>query len=495
MRGIAQREAKPLLKEDLFRVLDAMGDSVKDARDRALLLIGFAGGFRRSELVGLDCADIEHIRQGVVITLRRSKTDQEGAGRKIGIPHGRTRHCPVVALDNWLSISGIDHGPVFRPVDRHGRMAAERLSGEAVSLIVKERVAAAGIDVSGFSGHSLRAGFATSATQAGVSSLKIRAQSRRTARYGLRPISRLANLSPLRRICQGQGNHPLMSDMPRPRPPYLHKETNRHGSIVWYVHMKGSPRARLRAAYGTKEFWAEYQAAMQGQPAPEKSGSRSGTLRWLSDEYRKSSAWGDLSVATRRQRENIFKHVLEAGGDEPFAEITRKDIIAGRERRKDTPAMANNFVKAMRGQFKWAIDVEYLTADPTRDVGRLKVKSEGIHTWTEDEVERFETRWPLGTRERVAFDVLLYTGLRRGDAVRLGRQHVDKASSRSEPRRPARRSTPRYCPCWKPVSRPGRRATWLSSSESAGNRWSRRASAPGSEKLASRPACPVRPTG
>jgi integrase len=99
-----------------------------------------------------------------------------GAGRKIGIPYGRTRHCPVVALDHWLSASGIDHGPVFRPVDRHGRVATERLSGEAVSLVVKERVAAAGIDASGFSGHSLRAGFATSAAQAGVSSLKIRAQ-------------------------------------------------------------------------------------------------------------------------------------------------------------------------------------------------------------------------------------------------------------------------------------------------------------------------------
>jgi integrase len=195
---------------------------------------------------------------------------------------------------------------------------------------------------------------------------------------------------------------------------------------VWYVHFKGNPRVRLRAAYGTHEFWAEYQAAVHGRPSPKKNGPKSGTLRWLCDEYRKSSAWGDLSVATRRQRENIFKHVLEAAGDEQIADITRKHIIAGRERRKDTPAMANNFVKAMRGVFRWAVDCEFVTKDPTRDVGRIKVKSEGIHAWTEDEVERFEARWPLGTRERVALDVLLYTGLRRGDAVRLGRQHVDK---------------------------------------------------------------------
>jgi integrase len=175
-RGIAQHEAKPLLREDLFRVLDAMGDAVKDVRDRALLLIGFAGGFRRSELVGLDCADIERVRQGMIITLRRSKTDQEGAGRKVGLPHGRTRHCPILALDSWLAVSGIDAGPVFRPVDRHGRIAADRLSGEAVSLVVKERVSGTGMDPTGYSGHSLRAGFATSAAQAGVSSLKIRAQ-------------------------------------------------------------------------------------------------------------------------------------------------------------------------------------------------------------------------------------------------------------------------------------------------------------------------------
>ena len=174
--GSAQRQAKPLLREDLFRVLDAMGEGTKDARDRALLLIGFAGGFRRSEIVGLDCDDVERVRQGLIITLRRSKTDQEGAGRKVGIPFGRTRHCPVLALDRWLAVSGIEAGPVFRPVDRHGRVASERLSGEAVSLIVKERVAAAGIDPAGFSGHSLRAGFATSAVQAGVSTLKIRSQ-------------------------------------------------------------------------------------------------------------------------------------------------------------------------------------------------------------------------------------------------------------------------------------------------------------------------------
>lgn len=174
--GTAQKQAKALTREDLFAVLDAMGDSLKGARDRALLLLGFAGGFRRSELVGLDVTDIEHVLQGIIITLRHSKTDQEGAGRKIGIPHGRTRHCAVAALTDWLTRSGITEGAIFRPINRHGQLQLEHLSGDAVSEVIRDRLAAVGIDSEGYSGHSLRAGFATSAAQAGVSTLKIRAQ-------------------------------------------------------------------------------------------------------------------------------------------------------------------------------------------------------------------------------------------------------------------------------------------------------------------------------
>jgi len=176
IKGTAQHQAKPLIKEDLFLVLEFTGTRLKDIRDRALLLIGFAGGFRRSELIGLDCNDIIPVRQGLEVTLRRSKTDQSGAGRKIGIPHGRSRWCPVAALEQWLASSGITEGAMFRPVDRHHRLGPNRLSGEAVCLVVRERVLAAGIDPGNYSGHSLRAGLATSAAQAGVSSWKIRQQ-------------------------------------------------------------------------------------------------------------------------------------------------------------------------------------------------------------------------------------------------------------------------------------------------------------------------------
>lgn len=174
--GTAQDEAKPLMRDDLYDLLAVMGERPKDIRDRALLLIGFAGGFRRSELVGLDWCDIEHVRQGMVITLRRSKTDQEGKGRKIGLPFARGRWCPVKALEAWQTVSTKTDGPIFSVLNRHGYIGDKRLSGEAVSLIIKDRLKAVGRDPLGYSGHSLRAGFATSAAMAGASTYKIRQQ-------------------------------------------------------------------------------------------------------------------------------------------------------------------------------------------------------------------------------------------------------------------------------------------------------------------------------
>ncbi|WP_320198279.1 tyrosine-type recombinase/integrase [Agrobacterium sp. rho-13.3] len=182
LRGIrrskyaAPKEARPLLRDDLFAILDAMKGSVRDVRDRALLLIGFAGGFRRSELVALDIVDIQIVKHGLLIAIHKSKTDQMGLGRQIAVPFGRSRHCPVDAFEKWVNVMDSDPGPLFRPINRYGLIGKSRLSGGAVSEIVKERVAAIGMDPIGFSGHSLRSGFVTSAAEAGVSSWKIRQQ-------------------------------------------------------------------------------------------------------------------------------------------------------------------------------------------------------------------------------------------------------------------------------------------------------------------------------
>ena len=176
VKGTKQKQAKPLLREDLFLVLDALGDEIRDHRDRALLLIGWAGGFRASELVGLRLEDVEHVREGLVLHLRKSKTDQLGKGRKLGIPFGRARHCPVFALEKWIDVLAVDEGPLFRPVDRHGCVGSRNLRGDAVSSVLRARMEAAGLNADGFSGHSLRSGIVTSAISQGISSHKIRAQ-------------------------------------------------------------------------------------------------------------------------------------------------------------------------------------------------------------------------------------------------------------------------------------------------------------------------------
>ena len=217
-----------------------------------------------------------------------------------------------------------------------------------------------------------------------------------------------------------------MNDMPRPRPPYLQRQTNRHGKAVWYVRIRPNPRVRVRGEYGSPEFTAAYQAALEGKPieAPE-AGNPAGTLSWLLARYRETNAWRDLSMATRRQRENIFLHIIEKSGREAYRAIDRKSVTAGRDRRSKTPAQARNFLDAMRGLFRWALEADLVKIDPTADVSNPKrKKGAGFPIWTEDEDERYQSRWPLGTKERVWLDVLLYTGMRRGDAVMFGRQHV-----------------------------------------------------------------------
>jgi len=212
--------------------------------------------------------------------------------------------------------------------------------------------------------------------------------------------------------------------MPRPRPPHLQRQITRHGKAVWYVRVGHGPRVRIRAEYGTPEFDAEYQAAIAGNPVRKASPSNQ-SLEWLITRYRETTAWSDLSAATRRRRENIFKGAIETAGHESYARINQATITAGKERRAKTPHQARHFLDAMRGLFRWASKAKLIKVDPTAGVSNPPRKeSEGFKVWAEEEVAAYETKWPLGTRQRVWLDVLLYTGLRRGDAVRIGRQHV-----------------------------------------------------------------------
>ena len=175
--GVAQRQVSPLVVEHLRRLVAELPSSLIGLRDRALLLVGFASALRRSELVSLTVADLEDVPEGLVILLRKSKTDQEAAGRRIGVPFGeQPETCPVRALRAWLEAAAISEGPLFRAVDRHGRVAARALSDKAVAEVVKRATTRAGYDAKQFAGHSLRAGFVTAAASAGKSERAIMAQ-------------------------------------------------------------------------------------------------------------------------------------------------------------------------------------------------------------------------------------------------------------------------------------------------------------------------------
>lgn len=217
----------------------------------------------------------------------------------------------------------------------------------------------------------------------------------------------------------------MMPDMPRPRPPHLHRETTRHGTVVWYVRQGAGPRIRIRGDFGSPEFIAAYKAALAGDVVDTAAPQRDRrSFAWLIDRYRESAAWVALKPTTRRQREAIFRQIVASAGADPFVAIDREHIAAARDRRRETPAQANHVLKTLRGLFKWALDAGFVDADPTEGVALAKCRTEGHLTWSAEDVTRFEKQWPIGTRQRLAMALLAYTGLRRGDVVRLGRQHV-----------------------------------------------------------------------
>jgi site-specific recombinase XerD len=173
-KGGAAAQKAPAVTDDIRAMVDATDAGLIGARDRALVLLGFAGAFRRSELVGLDVEDCIFGKDGLTVTLRRSKTDQEGQGRKIGIPYGSNPEtCPVRTIQAWREIACINSGPLFRSISRHGQVQPGRLSGGDVARVVKKLVKRAGLDPAKYAGHSLRAGHATSAAIAGASERSI----------------------------------------------------------------------------------------------------------------------------------------------------------------------------------------------------------------------------------------------------------------------------------------------------------------------------------
>jgi len=193
-KGVAQTKKAPVLVPELRKMAAGLPATTIGLRDRALLLMGFAGAFRRSELIALEVGDVVFTSDGLEVTLRRSKTDQEGAGQKVGIPFGSDpATCPVRSLRKWLDGVGLKEGRLFRSVNRHGHIGGS-LTGHGVALIVKRAAEQAGLDAGNYSGHSLRAGLATAAAKAGKQERIIAKQTRHKSIAVLRGYIRDAEL-------------------------------------------------------------------------------------------------------------------------------------------------------------------------------------------------------------------------------------------------------------------------------------------------------------
>ncbi|WP_260867111.1 site-specific integrase [Paenibacillus sp. Y412MC10] len=195
VHGTAETGKQPILIDTLKLMLGVLPDKLLGVRDKALLLIGFAGALRRSELVNLDVEHITVTKEGLTLLIVSSKTDQEAKGETIGIPYGANDEtCPVKAYVAWIKEAGIVNGPIFRPINRHNQVSDKRLSDKAVALVVKRYVEAIGLNKDDYAGHSLRSGLATTAAMQGKSERSIMKQTRHRSDAMVRKYIRMGSL-------------------------------------------------------------------------------------------------------------------------------------------------------------------------------------------------------------------------------------------------------------------------------------------------------------
>ena len=198
-KGSIQIGKKPILINHLKQIINVINEQTYEdivkLRNKALILIGFGGGFRRTEIISIDKEDLEFVEEGVKITLRRSKTDQFGEGMIKGLPYFSNEiYCPVTNLKNWLKISKIKNGPIFRRFARGSTLTEHRLTDQSVVLLIKECLRLAGIENQNFSGHSLRSGFATVAAEFGADERSIMAMTGHKSTQMVRRYIKEANI-------------------------------------------------------------------------------------------------------------------------------------------------------------------------------------------------------------------------------------------------------------------------------------------------------------
>jgi integrase/recombinase XerD len=218
-----------------------------------------------------------------------------------------------------------------------------------------------------------------------------------------------------------------LTDEMRVQLKYVSEDLDRHGNVRCYVRVPGKRKIRVRALPGTKEFMEEYQAAIAQVKAdlPRQADEvKRGSFRYLCIRYYSSAAFKALDISTRNWQRRALDEIAQEHGAKPVAMMAPRHVRRIRDAKIETPAAANQRVKALRAMFSWANEAEETTANPTIGVKKLKYVSAGHHTWTGEEIEQFNERHLIGTQARLAFDLLRYTTGRREDAPRLGRQHI-----------------------------------------------------------------------
>lgn len=208
---------------------------------------------------------------------------------------------------------------------------------------------------------------------------------------------------------------------------YICEDIDRHGNVRCYVRVPGKRKVRIRALPGTPEFMAEYQAAITTAaeaPLRQADEAKKGSFRYLCIRYYASVAYKALDGSTRNWQRRALDEIAGEHGAKPVAMMQPRHVRRIRDAKIETPAAANQRVKALRALFSWANEAEETTVNPTIGIKKLKYKSDGHHTWTDEEIKQYYCRHPLGTKARLALDLLRYTTCRREDMPRFGRQHI-----------------------------------------------------------------------
>jgi integrase len=216
--------------------------------------------------------------------------------------------------------------------------------------------------------------------------------------------------------------------MPKIKVRYVVEDTDRHGNVRLYLRRSGYKKVRLPSPIGSPAFWAAYHHAHELSRKTDKriagKAAKSGSFHWLCQQYYGSPGYKQLELRTQYVRRKFLDPIAEEKGNAPFALMEARHIRAMRDERADRPESANGLVKALRQLFAFAIEYDLAVQNPARDVPYLRSGSQGIHSWTLEEVQQFEATYPVGTKARLCFALLLYTGQRRSDVIRFGRQHI-----------------------------------------------------------------------